>query len=96
MLGYSLIYTNGKVLGSYEVIKLGLCDREVIGTLLGNIYGITLGIDFGTELGSLDGSFDGSNGSKIEGLFLGGSLGSTDGEVLGSDEGVWFSFSFTN
>ena len=34
----------------------------------------------------LDGSIDGSNYGKFEGLFLGGSLGSTDGKVLSSDE----------
>ena len=82
MLGYSLIYTNGKVLGSYEVIKLGSFDREVIGTLLGNIDGITLEIDFGTELDSLDGSFYGYNDGKLEGLLLGDLLGYNDVKVF--------------
>ena len=36
-------------------------------------------------MGSLDGSFDGYIGVKLEGLFLGGSLGYNDGKVLGSD-----------
>ena len=40
--------TYGKVMGSDEVIKLGLSDGKVIGDILGNIYGITLGIDVGT------------------------------------------------
>ena len=35
---------------------------------------------------SLDGYFDGYNDGKLEGLFIGGSLGSTDGKALGSDE----------
>ena len=70
----SLGYTYGKVLGSYEVIKLGLSDVKVIGTILVNVDVIALGIDVGIELGSLDGSFDGSNDGNLEGLFLGGSL----------------------
>ena len=36
----------------------------------------------------LDGSLDGSNDGKLEGLLLGGSKGSTDCRVIGSDEGI--------
>ena len=68
LLGDSLISTDGKVLGSYELIKLGLSYGGVIFTILGNIYVITLGIDVGTQLGSLDGFFDGSNNGNIENL----------------------------
>ena len=39
-------------------------------------------------MGSLYGSTDYSNDGKLEGLFLGGSLGYTDGKVLYSDEGI--------
>ena len=55
-------------------------------TILGNVYGITLRLDIGTELEFLDESFDGYNEGKLEGLFLGDSLRSTDVKVLGSDE----------
>ena len=55
LLGQSLVYTDGKVLGSDEGIKLGLSFGKVIGTILGNVYGITLRIDVGTDLGSLYG-----------------------------------------
>ena len=54
-------------------------------TILGNLDGTTLGVDVGTELVSLDVSFDGSNYVKLEGLFLGDSLGCPNGKVLGSD-----------
>ena len=47
LLGESLGYTYGKVLGSDEVIKLGYTYGKVIGTILGNVDGITLGIDVG-------------------------------------------------
>ena len=55
---------------------------RVLGTILVNIDGITFGFDVGTELGSVDGSFDGFNDDKLEGLFLGDSLVSTDGKVI--------------
>ena len=84
------------MLGSDEGIKLLLSGGKVIVTILGYVDGITLGIGVGTELAPLDGSFGGSNDDKFEGLFLGGSLGFADGKVLGYDEGVWLSFSFTN
>ena len=48
MLGGSLGYTYGKVLGSDEGIKLGLSDGKVIDTIIRNVDGITLGIDVGT------------------------------------------------
>ena len=86
MLGGSLGYTYVKVLGSYEGIKLGSTDVKMFDTILGNADKITLGIDIGTNLGFLDGSFDGSNEGRLEGLFLGYSLVSTYGKVLGSGE----------
>ena len=67
---------------------MGSNDGKVIGTMLVNVDGITLGIDVGTELESLDGSSDGSNGSKLVGLLLGYSQGSTYGGVLVSDEDI--------
>ena len=73
---------------SDECIKLGYTDGKVFVTILGNIDIITLGIYIGTKLGFLVGSFDVSNESKLEGLLLGDSVGSTDGELLGSDEGT--------
>ena len=88
MLGDSLVSYDGKVRGSYEVIKLGLYDGKVIGTILGNADIITLGIDVGTELRSSDGSFDVSNDGKIEGLLIGGLIGCNGGKVLGSNEGI--------
>ena len=81
-------YTDGKLLGSDEGIKLVSNDGKVLGTIPGNVDGITLGLDIGTELGFLDGSFDGSNEGKLEGLLLGDSLGSTYGKLLCYDEGT--------
>ena len=69
-LGDSLGSTDGKVIGSDEGIKLGLCDVKLLVTLIENVDGIKLGVDVETDLGSLDGSFDGSNVGKIEGLFF--------------------------
>ena len=93
MIGDSLGSNVGKVIGSNEGIKLGYTDGKVLGTIIGNVDGITIGIDVGTDLGSLYGSFDSSNYVKLEGLFIGDSLGSTDGKpglsdgkVLCSDE----------
>ena len=34
----SLVYTDGKVLGSDEVIKLGLSGGKVFVTIIGNVY----------------------------------------------------------
>ena len=67
---------------------MGLYGGSVIGTILGDVYGITIGIDVGTYLGSLDGSLDRSYYVNIQGLLLVGSLGYTDGKVLGSYEGI--------
>ena len=61
MLGGSLVYTYGKVIGSDEGIKMGSTDGKAFVTIIGNVDRITLGIDIGTELGFLDGSFDDSN-----------------------------------
>ena len=65
-----MVTTNGKALGSDEVIKLGSNDSKLLSTILVNVYGITLGLDIGTDLVSLDGSFDGSNDGNLECLFL--------------------------
>ena len=70
LLGDSLVYNDGKVLGYYEGIKLGFTDGKLLVTMLGNVDKIKLWIDVGTELRSLDGSFDGSNYGKREGLLL--------------------------
>ena len=94
LIGDSLGPTDGKVLGSNEGIKLGSTDGKVLGTIIANVDVITLGLDVRTKMGSLDGSFDCYNYGKLEGLFLVGSWVSTDDKVLGSDEGVWLSFSF--
>ena len=51
LLGDSLGYTDGKVIGSDEGIKLGLFDDKLLGTTYKNVDGITFGIYFGTELG---------------------------------------------
>ena len=58
----------------------------MIGAIPVNVDEITLGLDIGTVVISLDGSFDSSNNGKLEGLFLGDSMGFTDGKVIGSDE----------
>ena len=58
LLKCSLLYTDGKVLGYNEVIKLVSTDGKAFDTIFGNVDGITLVIDIGTEIGSLDGSFD--------------------------------------
>ena len=65
----SLVSTDDKVLGFYEVVKLGLFDGEVIGTILGDVGGITLGIDVVTELVSLDGSFGGIISWEFIGIY---------------------------
>ena len=88
MLRDSLRFTEGKVIGSNEVIKLELNDIKLLGTIFGNVYGITLVIDVGIDLGSLYLSFDGSNGGQLKGLLSEDSLGSTDGKVLDFDEGT--------
>ena len=41
--------TDGKVIGSYEGIKLELSDGKAIGTILWNVDGTSLGIDVGTQ-----------------------------------------------
>ena len=75
-------------MASDEVIKLGLSYGKVIDTILGNLDGVILRIDDETNLVYLDESFDDYNESKVEGLFREGSFLSTDGKVLGSDEGI--------
>ena len=64
----------------------------MIGTILKNVDGIKLGVDFGTELASLDEPFHNTNYGKLEGLLFGDSLGSNNGKVLGSDEGIKLRF----
>ena len=68
----------------------------MIGTILVNVNVITLGVDFGTELGYLDGSFYCSYGGNIEGLFIGDSLGYTDGKLFGPDEGIILDYIMVN
>ena len=76
------------MLGSDEGVKLVLSGVGFIGTILGNVDGITLGINIGTYMVSLDLSFDGSNDGKLERLFLGDTVRSTDGKVLDPDKDV--------
>ena len=45
-------------------------------------------VDVGTQQGYLYGSFDSSYDCKIEVSLIGESLGSTEGKVIGSDEGI--------
>ena len=63
-------YTDGKVLGYDEGIKLEYNDGKVFGTIPGNVDIIILGLDIGTELGFLYGSSDGSNEGNLEGFLL--------------------------
>ena len=65
LLVVSLEYTDGKVLGSDEGIKLGLSYSKLIDTILLNVVGITLGIDDRTKLGSSGVSFDDYNDGKL-------------------------------
>ena len=85
MIGDSLGYTDGKVLGSDEGIKLLSTGGKLFVTILVIVDRITLGLGIGSELGFLDGSFDGSNEGKLKGLLIGDSLGYTDGKLLVSD-----------
>ena len=61
---------------------MGLSGGKWIETILGNVDGITLGIDFVTEQGSSEEYFDVCNNGNLEGLLIGSSLGSTDGNTL--------------
>ena len=88
MLGGSPRYTDDKVPGSDEGIKLGSTDGKVLGTILGNVDGITPGFDSGTYMAPLDRSFDGSNDDNLEGLFLEDSPGYTGGKFIGYNEGI--------
>ena len=45
-------------------------------------------LDVGTDLDSCDKPFDDYNDNKIEYFLLGDSLVSTDGKVVGSDDGI--------
>ena len=47
MHGDSLGYTDGKVHGSDEGVKMGCTDGKVIDAILGNVYVIILGLDVG-------------------------------------------------
>ena len=69
-IGCSRGSTYGKLIGSYEGIKLGSNHVKVIGAILVNVDGITLGIGVGIDLGSLYGSFDRSNDGKLEVLSI--------------------------
>ena len=81
-------------MGYYEGMKSGYIYGKVIGTILGDLHVMMIGIDVVTELGPLDGSFDFINHVNLEGLFLGGSLWSTDDKLLGSDEGIKLGLSY--
>ena len=70
LLGDSLWSTDGKVIASYEGIKLVSTDGNRLGAILGNVDSIILGLDVRTELGYLDGSFDGSTVWNLGGLFF--------------------------
>ena len=72
MLGYSLLLSDGRVIGSDEGIILGFTDGELLDTILINIDEITLGIDVGTDLVSLDGYLYGSNYGTIQVMLLQG------------------------
>ena len=87
-LGDLVVSTNGKVFGFDEGIKLVLFYGKFLGTVLGNVYWITLVIDVGTDLVSLNGYLGGSNDGKLEGLFPGVKIRSTDSKVLVSGEGI--------
>ena len=65
-----MLYTDVKVLGSDEGIKLELSDGEVLGTIFGDPDRITLWIIVGTDVGYLHVRFDGSNYGKLECLLL--------------------------
>ena len=86
MFGGLLGYNNGKVLGSDKGFNLGSSNVEFLGGILGYVNGIIIDLDVETDTGSLDSFFDLSNYGKLEGLLLGGSLGSCDSKVIGSDE----------
>ena len=51
--------------------------------MIANVGEITLGLDVGTNLGFLYESLGVSNDGNIEGVFLGGSLLYTDGNLFG-------------
>ena len=84
----SLVFTDGKVLGFCEGIKVILFDGKLIGNFIRNLDRFTLGFDVERDLGYLDGSFDGSNDGKLEGFLLEDLVGSTDDKVLVFDEGI--------
>ena len=82
ILGYQLRYSDGNVLGSDEVIKLGLSDGKVLSIILVDVDGITFWIDVGTDLVSVDVFFVVSNDGDLEILLFGDILVSTDVKVL--------------
>ena len=65
LLEESLWYTDGKMLGYYKGINLGIYDGNLLDTKHETVDGITLGLDVGTNLGSLNGSFDCFNDNNI-------------------------------
>ena len=67
LIGNALEYTDDKMLGFDEGIKLGYIESKVNGTILINVYEISRGLDVGTHLGSLDGYFDGYYYGKLKG-----------------------------
>ena len=58
----------------------------MLGNILGNFMESHLGLMLEHSWDLLYKSLDGSNDGRIEGLFIGSSLGSTDDKLLVSDE----------
>ena len=49
LIGKSLGSTDGRMIGSDEVIKLGYNEGKVIDSIPECVYGISLGLDVGTK-----------------------------------------------
>ena len=74
------------MIGSDEDIKPGSTYGRLLGTILGNVDVITLGVGVGIDMGSLDVSFYGYNDDKLDGSFMGESLGSDDLVEVGATD----------
>ena len=59
-------YTDGKVFGSDECIRLGSSDGKLLGTIIGNFMEAHLGLILKQSWTLLYGSIYGSNGGKLE------------------------------
>ena len=51
LLGGTMWYTTGNVLGFSKSVTLGSIDCSMLSTILGNLYIIALWLDIGTEQG---------------------------------------------